>query len=158
MAEGKTVALLDSGDPLVFGPCSWSLAELDDLATEVVPGLSCFNAANAALRTSVTEGKNSHSVILASGWTVVKMAVHQSTMVLFTMRTDSQKFIDALSKHYPLDTPVALVVSAGYAEKEEVMRGTLGTITGRMGEGRLPFEYLLYAGDFLNAGMAPVTN
>jgi precorrin-4 methylase len=152
VAEGKTVAMLDSGDPLVYGPCAWSLIELRDLDTEVVPGLSCFNAANAALKAGVTEGKASHSVILASGWSVDEMAVHQSTIVLFTMRTQFKKFIDSLSAHYPSDTPVAIVFSAGYVEKERVMRGTLGTILDQVGEDRLPFEYLLYVGDFLDKG------
>ncbi len=152
VAEGKTVAMLDSGDPLVYGPCSWSLTELRDLSTEVVPGVSCFNAANAALKAGVTEGKTSHSVILASGWSVEEMAVHQGTMVLFTMRTQFKKFIDGLSAHYPADTPVAIVFSAGYAEKERVLQGTLGTIQDQVGTGRLPFEYLLYVGDFLADG------
>ena len=150
VAKGQTVAMLDSGDPLVYGPCSWSLTDLHDLPTEVVPGLSCFNAANAALRAGVTEGRNSHSVIFASGWTVDEMAAHQGTMVLFTMRTQFKKFIDALSQHYPADTPVAIVCSAGYAEKEKVLHATLGTILDQVGENRLPFEYLLYVGDFLN--------
>ncbi len=158
VAEGKTVAMLDSGDPLVYGPCSWSLTELRDLDTEVVPGLSCFNAANAALRAGVTEGNNAHSVILASGWSVEEMAVHQSTMVLFTMRTEFKKFIDSLSKHYPSDTPVAIVSSAGYAEKEKVMHGTLGSILDQVGKDRPPFEYLLYVGDFLNNSVDRLNN
>jgi precorrin-4 methylase len=156
VSRGKTVAMLDSGDPLVYGPCSWVLTELRDLDTEVVPGLSCFNAANAALRVGVTEGKTSHSVILASGWSVEEMAVHGSTMVLFTMRTQLKKFIDGLSKHYPSDTPVAIVFSAGYAEKEKVVRATLGTLLDTVGENRLPFEYLLYVGDFLADGTTSV--
>ena len=150
VAEGKTVVMLDSGDPLVFGPCSWTLTELSDLDTEVVPGLSCFNAANAALKAGVTEGKTSHSVILASGWSVAEMAPHQSTMVLFTMRTQFKKFVDGLSAHYAADTPVAIVFSAGYAEKERVLHGTLGTVLEQVGPDRLPFEYLLYVGDFLD--------
>jgi hypothetical protein len=40
----------------------------------------------------------------------------------------------------------------GYAEKEKVTRGTLGTILGEVGTGKLPFEYLLYVGDFLSDG------
>ncbi len=152
VAQGKTVAMLDSGDPLVYGPCAWSLTELRDLNTEVVPGLSCFNAANAALKAGVTEGKNSHSVLLASGWSVEEMAVHQSTMVLFTMRTEFKKFIDGLSTHYAADTPVAIVFSAGYAEKEKIMHGTLGTILDQTGSGKMPFEYLLYVGEFLSDG------
>jgi precorrin-4 methylase len=157
VSQGKTVAMLDSGDPLIYGPCSWVLTELSDLDTEVVPGLSCFNAANSALRAGVTEGKSSHSVILASGWSVEEMAVHGSTMVLFTMRTEFKKFIDNLSKHYPSHTPVGIVFSAGYAEKEKVVRATLGTILDKVGDNRLPFEYLLYVGDFLADSNASLT-
>jgi precorrin-4 methylase len=149
VAEGKTVAMLDSGDPMIYGPAAWSLVELRDLSTEVVPGLSAFNAANAALRAGVTEGKKSHSVIFASGWSVEKMAVHQSTMVLFTMRTEFKHFVESLAKHYPAETPVALVISAGYADREKTLHGTLGTILDEVGEEKLPFEYLLYVGDFL---------
>ncbi|WP_339135492.1 MAG: SAM-dependent methyltransferase [Candidatus Electrothrix sp. GW3-4] len=149
VAEGKTVAMLDSGDPLVYGPCSWSITELKDLDTEVVPGVSCFNAANAALKAGVTEGKTSHSVILASGWTVDEMARHQSTMVLFTMRNEFKKFIDTLTKYYSPDTPAAVVVRAGYAQNERVVHGTLGTMLDQVGKKKLPFEYMLYVGDFL---------
>lgn len=149
VSKGKTVAMLDNGDPLIYGPCSWSLVELSDLDTEVVPGVSAFNAANAAIGKKVTGGVNSNSVILASGWSVEEMAVHQATMVLFTMRTEFKKFIDALSKHYPPETPVAVVISAGYQERERVMHATLGNVLERLGEGKLPFEYLLYVGDFL---------
>jgi len=152
VAQGKTVAMLDSGDPLIYGPCAWSLTALKDLDTEVVPGLSCFNAANAALQAGVTQGKNSHSVLLASGWSVDEMAVHRSTMVLFTMRHEFKQFVDALSKHYPADTPVAIVSHAGYAQKEKVTHGTLGTILAQVGADNQPFEYLLYVGDFLADG------
>jgi precorrin-4 methylase len=149
VSQGKTVAMLDNGDPLIYGPCSWSLIELSDLNTEVVPGLSAFNAANAALGKDVTKGTNSNSVILASGWSVEEMAVHQATMVLFTMRTEFKKFIDSLSEHYSPETTVALVISAGYADKEKVMHSTVGNVLQQLGEDKLPFEYLLYVGDFL---------
>ncbi len=152
VAQGQTVAMLDSGDPLIYGPCSWSLTALRDLPTEVIPGLSCFNAANAALQAGVTQGKNSHSVLLASGWSVGEMAVHQSTMVLYTMRHEFRQFTDSLSKHYPPETPVAIVAKAGYADEERVIHGTLGTILARVGEEKLPFEHLLYVGDFLSDG------
>ena len=149
VAKGQTVAQLDSGDPMVYGPCNWCLTELKDIDTEVVPGMSCFNAANAALGAPVTEGKKSHSVLLASGWSVEDMSRHQATMVLFTMRTDFQKFVNALSKHYAADTPVAIVFNAGYADSESVMRGTLGSITSQIQGKRLPFQHLLYVGDSL---------
>ncbi|MCW5212108.1 hypothetical protein VU04_04270, partial [Desulfobulbus sp. TB] len=149
VAEGKTVAMIDSGDPLVYGPCSWSITELNDLKTEVIPGVSCFNASNAALKAGVTQGEKSHSVILASGWTVDEMARHQSTMVLFTMRNDFKKFIDTLTKYYTPDTPAAVVVRAGYVQDQRVIQGTLGTLLEKVDKEKLPFEYMLYVGDFL---------
>lgn len=155
IGQGKTVAVLDGGDPLIYGPCAWCLEEFEDLKPVVVPGVSCFNAANAALRRGITTSENTKSVILtAADWpgktdTIDKLSVHHSTMVLFTMKTDFQEFIDKLSVNYPPETPVAIVKYAGYPDKEEVIEGTLGTITAQIAGQRLPFEYMIYVGDFL---------
>lgn len=153
--QGKTVAILDSGDPLIYGPYAWCLEEFGDLGPIVVPGLSCFNAANAALRRGITTSKNTKSVILtAADWpgktdTIEKISVHGSTMVVFTMRTEFREFIEKLSINYPPQTPVAIVKHAGYAEKEEVIEATLGTVLERIAPSELPFEYLIYVGEFL---------
>lgn len=155
VGQGKTVAILDSGDPLIYGPYSWCLEEFEDLNPVVIPGVSCFNAANAALRRGITNSESTKSVILtAADWpgktdTIDRLSVHQSTMVLFTMRTDFREFIDKLSVNLPPEMPVAVVKHAGYAEKEEVIQATLGTILDKVGDDRLPFEYLIYVGDFL---------
>lgn len=153
--EGKTVAVLDSGDPLIYGPSEWCLEEFEDLNPVVVPGLSSFNAGNAALRRGITTSEHTKSVILtATDWpgktdTIDKLSVHRSTMVLFTMRAEFEDFIQKLSINYPPETPVAIVKHAGYVEREEVIRGTLGTILDQIGDRELPFEYLIYVGDFL---------
>jgi precorrin-4 methylase len=80
---------------------------------------------------------------------VDEMARHQSTMVLFTMRNEFKKFIDTLTKYYSPDTPAAVVVRAGYAQDERVVQGTLGSLLDQVGKEKLPFEYMLYVGDFL---------
>ena len=155
VSQGKTVAILDNGDPLIYGPWAWCLEEFEDLRPVVVPGVSCFNAANAALRRGVTNSERTKSVILsAADWpgktdTIDKLSVHHSTMALFTMRTDFEEFIKKLSINYPAETPVAIVVQAGYVGKERVIQGTLGTILSRIGQKDLPFEYMIYVGDFL---------
>ena len=88
---------------MIYGPYAWCLEEFDDLDSVVVPGVSCFNAANAALRRGITSGQNTKSVILTvADWsgktdTIDKLAVHHSTMVLFTMTTEFKQFIDKLS-------------------------------------------------------------
>lgn len=154
-AMGGMAAVLDSGDPMIYGPFDWCLEEFEDLDPVVVPGVSCFNAANAALRKGVTSGEHTKSVILTSAdWpgktdTIEKMSVHGCTMVLFTMTAPLEDFLAKLSLHYPPDTPVAVVTHAGYAEKEQVIQATLGTIRDRIGNEELPFEYLIYVGDFL---------
>lgn len=155
VAEGKTVAMLDGGDPLIYGPCAWSLEEFEDLHPVVVPGVSCFNAANAALRRAVTTSDDTKSVILtAADWlgktdTIENLSAHQTTMVLFTMRTEFREFVEKLAVNYPPDTPIALVKHAGYADKEAVIRSTVGQVLEEVDQKQLPFEYLIYVGDFL---------
>ena len=153
--QGKTVAILDSGDPLIYGPYAWCLEEFEDLKPVVIPGVSCFNAGNAALRKGVNNGKNTKSVILtAADWpektdTIQRLSQHHCTMVIFTMKTEFEEFIDKLRANNPPETPVAVVKYAGYAGKEEVIQGSLATIAAQVGRERLPFEYLIYVGDFL---------
>lgn len=153
--KGKTVAVLDSGDPLIYGPSAWCLEEFEDLDPVVIPGLSCFNAANAALRQGITTSDETKSVILtAADWpgktdTIERLSTHRTTMAVFTMKTEFREFIEKLSVNYPPETPVAIVKHAGCADKEDVIRGTLGTILGRVKQEELPFEYMIYVGEFL---------
>ncbi|MGQ9564132.1 MAG: SAM-dependent methyltransferase [Thermogutta sp.] len=155
IANKKTVVILDSGDPLVYGPWAWCLEEFEDLKPVVVPGVSCFNAANAALRRGVTNASATKSVILtANDWpgkqdTIEKLSVHQTTMVIFTMRAEFDYFLQQLRIHYPPETPVAVVKYAGYADREEVVQATLADIHERIDPKALPFEYLIYVGEFL---------
>ena len=156
VADGKTIAILDNGDPMIYGPWEWCLEEFEDLHPVVVPGVSSFNAGNAALGKGVTNADQTKAVILSStDWpgktdTIEKLGVHRSSMVLFTMRAEFPEFVKKLLVNYPPETPVAIVKHAGYAGKEEVIRGTLGAIVEKVGPDRLPFEYLIYVGDFLN--------
>ena len=133
VAQGKVVAILDSGDPMVYGPWNWTLEEFEDLNPCVVPGMSCFNAANAALKKSPTNSKDTKSVILsANDWagkkdTIDKLGKLGASMALFTMKAEFDFFIGKLKKAYPATTPVAVVMSAGYKGKEKIITGTLAT-------------------------------
>lgn len=165
--EGKRVAILDHGDPLIYGPWGWILEEFTDLRPSVVPGLSSFNAANAALKKGVTSGKHTKSVILTmpdladmpERDTIEKLARHQATMVIFMPTVRNTKLKDLVSKisiYFPLQTPIALVMCAGYKEKERVIRGTLDNIVDKVGNESLPFEHLMYVGHFLAHEMKAV--
>ena len=162
--EEKTVAILDHADPLIYGPWSWILEEFEDISPTVVPGLSSFNAANAALKKGVTSGRLTKSVILtmpdlpemSKKDTIEKLARHQATMVIFMPTVRNTKLKDLVAKlttHYSPQTPIALVACAGYQEKERVIRGTLENIVNKLGDQSLPFEHLIYVGDFLTHEM-----
>jgi precorrin-4/cobalt-precorrin-4 C11-methyltransferase len=156
--EGKTVSVLDSGDPTLYGPNMWYMEAFEDLNPEIIPGISCFNAANAALKKGVTSGKKTHSVILTASFgreeykgsdSIENLSANQATMVFFTMFLDFEEVVKKLRTHYPPDTPVAIVIYAGYKDKEKVIRGTLDTILEKTKGEKLPHEHLIYVGDFL---------
>jgi precorrin-4/cobalt-precorrin-4 C11-methyltransferase len=156
--EGKTVSVLDSGDPTIYGPNAWYVEAFEDLNPQVVPGISCFNAANAALGKGVTSGETTHSVILTASFgreeysgtdSIEKLAANQATMVFFSMFLDLEEVVKQLRVHYRPETPVAIVLHAGYREKEKIIRGTLDTILEQT-KGEKLSEYLIYVGDFLS--------
>jgi precorrin-4/cobalt-precorrin-4 C11-methyltransferase len=156
--QGKVVAVLDSGDPTIYGPNMWYLEAFEDLDPEVIPGISCFNSANAALRKGVTSGKTTHSVILTASFgredydgpdSIEELSRHQATLTFFTMFLDLEKVVEKLRKHYPPHTPMAIVCYAGYKDKENIIYGTLDTIVEKTKGEKLPFEHLIYVGDFL---------
>ncbi len=155
---GRTVAVLDYGDPMIYGPRVWMLQEFQDLNPIVVPGLSSFNAANAALGLGITSGGHTKSVTLTAGdWipaddTIEKLSVHRNTMVLFTMRAEFEHFINQLAINYPPETPIAIVQQAGRADGEKIIHSTIGTAFDEIDADDLPFEYLIYVGDFLKNG------
>ncbi len=155
---GKTVSVLCGGDPTIYGPNMWYMEAFEDLEPDIVTGVSCFNAANAALGKGVTSGIKAHSVILTATFgrenydgpdSVEKLAAHQATMAFFTMFMDLGKVVQQLKTHYPGDTPVAIVQHAGYRDKERIFRGTLDTIVEKTRDQDFAFEYMLYVGDFL---------
>jgi precorrin-4/cobalt-precorrin-4 C11-methyltransferase len=155
---GKNVSVLDSGDPTIYGPNVWYVEAFEDLNPEIIPGISCFNAANAALKKGVTSGIKAHSVILTASFgqeeytgpdSIEKLAENQATMVFFTMFLDMEAVVKELRTHYPPETPVAIVLYAGYRDREEIIQGTLDTIVEQTKGRELPHEHLIYVGDFL---------
>jgi len=159
VAAGGTVAILTQGDPTLYGPQIGYLDAFRDLAPEVVPGVSSFAAANAALACAVTGGRGSQSVILSLGKNANEgyggrdrlsmLAKSRSALVLFTMKTDLARVADELRAGYPGDTPVAIVCHAGRSGGQAVRRATLDTLVDAAGREPLPFEHLIYVGDFL---------
>lgn len=159
IAAGKRVAVMDYGDSMIFGPQAGFIKEFSDLDPVVIPGVSSFNAANAAIARDVMAGRNSRSVILAAAFdsretyggtdTLAHLAKTGSTLVFFTMRSQLAVLVASLKSHLPGTIPIALVSHAGRGGKHAVLRATLDTVIAATQEQELPFEHLVYVGDFL---------
>ena len=147
---GKTVSVLGSGDLMIYGgPYHWYLEEFKDLNPKIVPGVSCFNAANAALGKEIMSGRQNHSAVLTTYREIDKLAASHPTMVIFTMHTKFDELVEKLKSHYPVETPIAIVFHAGYKQKERIVKGRLDTIIDKVKGQPFPFEHLVYVGDFM---------
>lgn len=157
IAAGKTVVVLDYGDPTIYGPQIGYMKEFADLHPEIIPGISSFNAANAALKRGLVGG-GSNAIILTSAGAARRgeknnnleiLAKSRSSMVFFTMGLDLPEVVRQLKTSYPGTTPIAIVSHAGFKAKEAVLYATLDTVVAKTSGGKLPFEHLIYVGDFL---------
>ena len=136
----KTVVMLDSGDPCVYGPSLyWLLKGFDHKYLEVIPGISAFNAASSALKKTMTgEGINfvmltaPHSMFGSSfekGDDLLKdLSKYNVTMVFYMAISSIDKLVEKFSRYYPPDLPMAVVYYAGYSDKEKVLKSSLGKI------------------------------
>lgn len=137
--EGATVVRLHTGDPCLYGAIAEQMRELDrlGLAYEVVPGVSSFCGAAAALRAEYTLPNVSQTVIITrtAGRTPVperesirSLAAHQATMVLFLSTSLTEKLQgELLAGGYGETTPAAVVYKATWPE-EKIFRCTVGTL------------------------------
>jgi precorrin-4 methylase len=149
VAAKKTVVFADAGDPTMYCPWSWVAEEFADLGPVVIPGLSSFNAGNAALGQSVT--KNGGSIVISPGDNLGNPDRHgrlSGTLVLFTHRAKLDELVPRLAARYPPDTPIAVVCEASY-QRQQVIFATLATIGAKVSAKDLPHLYLVYVGDGL---------
>ncbi len=157
--SGKTVADLQSGDPMVYG-LTFMLEMLPkDIATEIVPGIGAFQAASAAVKMSPTFGYDTSAVILTmDDWNGrvdanEKLMAAGSSLVVYTMLLDYPRFFLRLKKHYPEDTPVAVVRNAGHPHRQSVRASTVGRFLKEVDYQNLPSEnHILLVGKFLKVG------
>lgn len=159
--QGKVVADLQGGDPMIYGLTFMFEMLPKDIPTEVVPGVGAFQAASAAVKMSPTFGYDTSAVILTmDDWKGrvdmnEKLMAAGSSLVVYTMLLDYPRFFSMLAKHYPRDTPVAVVINAGSTDTQRVIHSTAGMFLKEVDYGSLPKSmHILLVGKFLKAGMA----
>lgn len=158
--SGGDVVRLHTGDPSIYGAIREQMDRLDahGIAYDVVPGVSSFCAAAAALKAEYTLPDVSQTVIItrAQGRTPVperesirKLAVHGATMVVFL----STGLLDSLSTElisggYATDTPAAIVYKASWPE-EKIVRTTVGELAQEAARNGISKTALIVVGGFL---------
>jgi len=139
VARGKIVAILDSGDPCVFGPSHRVIEGLEEDEFEIIPGLGCFQASMAALKKSSIPAYDTRFVMLSAPMflfgrpeqdeAILKdLSKYPITMAFYMALNHADTLIGRLKKYYPNDLPAAVVYNAGFPEKEKVIKGNLDTI------------------------------
>ncbi|HPD61325.1 MAG TPA: SAM-dependent methyltransferase, partial [Thermodesulfobacteriota bacterium] len=154
LAQGKSIAFLDYGDPTLYGTCwRWLKASLPEEDAKIVPGLSAFNASNALTGRDVAckgtvvitapDGfKNNEALIKA-------IADKGETMALFMGLMEIPNLMPTLQKYYPDATPVAIAYNSGRKEKEKLVRTTLGDLPKAVEKESEKFMGVIYIGGCL---------
>jgi len=159
--QGKTVAILEGGDPMMYGETFYLEMLPKDFPSEVVPGVGAFEAASAAVKMSTTYGWDTNAVILTmADWpgrvdTNEKLMETGTSMVFYTMHLDYPKLFTELKRHYPDNTPVAIVCYAGDRKHQKVITGTIGSFFDEVNLEDVPVDkHMLLVGKFLTVGQA----
>ena len=134
--SGKLVVRLHTGDPSIYGAHREQIDLLRSygLDYEIVPGVSSFCAAAAALKAEYTLPNVSQSVIITrmegrtpvpSKQKIADYAAHNATMVIFLSSSMLEKLQkELIAGGYKEDTPAAIVYKASWPD-EKVCRCTV---------------------------------
>ncbi|EGD48941.1 precorrin-4 C11-methyltransferase [Ruminiclostridium papyrosolvens DSM 2782] len=160
--EQKSTVRLHTGDPSIYGAIREQMDMLIERGIEytVVPGVSSFCGAAAALKAEYTLPDVSQTLILTrmEGRTPVpereeisKLASHKSSMALFL----SSSLLEELSRRlvaggYEANTPAAIVYKATWPD-EKIVRTCVGELYTAAKENNINKTALILVGDFLGS-------
>ncbi len=158
--DGKTVIRLHSGDPSIYGALREQMEVIDEagIGYLMVPGVSSFAAAAAAVGKEYTLPEISQTIILTriAGRTPVphtqdlgRLAGHNASMAIFLSVAMIEKVVEELRVGYSDDTPVAVVYKASWPQ-EKVIEGTIADIAEKVLTANLKLSALILVGPFLS--------
>jgi precorrin-4/cobalt-precorrin-4 C11-methyltransferase len=157
----QDVARVHTGDPLIFGSTAEQMRRFDALgiAYEIVPGVSSFSAAAAAVGRELTLPELSQTVILTraegrtampEGEKLADLARHQATLVLFLSITLLGRVARDLAPIYGDDCPAFVIHRASWPD-QVIVRGTLADIFAKAREAKITSQSIILVGRVLTA-------
>ena len=163
-AAGRDVARIHSGDPSLYGAIAEQMRRLDelDIPYEIVPGVSSFTAAAAALKLELTPAGANQTVILtrAGGRTglpdnesLAELAQHRVGLVLFLSAAQVSAVVEVLTPHYGPDAPVVIAYRVTWPD-QLILRCTLATLAKEMQAAKIHLTALILIGPMLEPDRA----
>ena len=157
--NSKVMARLHTGDSSIYGAVREQMDILSGkgIPFEVVPGVSSFCAAAAALKNEYTLPGVSQTVILTrmEGRTKVpekesiqSLAAHNATMIIFLSVHMLEELVERLLQGYPAHTPVAVVYKASWPD-EKIIKGTIKDICSKVRKESVNRTALVAVGNFM---------
>lgn len=157
--ENKMVVRLHTGDPAIYGAIKEQMDELDkhNIAYEVIPGVSSFTAAAAAIKKEFTLPSVTQTVILTrvEGRTPVpetedleRLASVGASMAIFLSISMIDKVVEKLRKGYGRNVNIAVIERATW-EDERAIIGTLDDIAEKVKEAGITKCAQILVGDFI---------
>jgi precorrin-4 C11-methyltransferase len=129
---GKRVVRLHSGDISLYSAIQEQMTLLDEAGInyEVIPGISSFQAAAAALKAELTLPEVVQTVILtrAEGQTpmpekeaLADLARHQATLCIFLSARLIEQVQEQLLTAYPPETPAAILYRVSWPDEKMIL-------------------------------------
>jgi uroporphyrinogen III methyltransferase/synthase len=150
--EGKVVARLKGGDPMVFGRCGEEMTALNEarLPFEIIPGITSAISVPTYAGIPITHRDHSHSVAFVTATRandIGNMAFpNADTLVIMMSLLRLSGIVARLTELRSPDTPIAIIEAGTYAN-ERVLVGTLANIETMQENAQLNPPALMVVGD-----------
>jgi precorrin-4 C11-methyltransferase len=129
---GKQVVRLQSGDLSLYSAIQEQMTHLDesDVSYDVIPGISAFQAAAAALHSELTIPEVVQTIILTRGEgktampsheSLASLAAHRASLCIFLSARLSRDVQAQLLTAYAPDTPVAILYRVSWPDEKIIM-------------------------------------
>jgi precorrin-4 C11-methyltransferase len=129
---GKRVVRLHSGDTSLYSAIQEQMTRLDEagIGYEVIPGVSSFQAAAAALKAEFTLPEVVQTIILTraagetpmpAGESLAELARHRATLCIFLSARLAERVQGQLLTAYAPDTPTAILYRVSWPDEKIVL-------------------------------------
>jgi precorrin-4/cobalt-precorrin-4 C11-methyltransferase len=146
---GMDVARIHSGDPSLYGAIQeqMSWCEKNNTLYKVIPGVSSFSAAAAALKQELTLPGISQTVVITRFPGRTKVPEGKTTVIFLSIQ-DISNVVKRLLCDYSDNTPVAVVSKASWPD-EKIIIGALNDIAAKVKKSGIKRQALIFVGNVL---------